>query len=200
MKTRSEEKKRERLSKINFTVSLMSLIPFAGAVFSIASLVTGIAGLNLARRFPERFGGLVRLRVSVFIALIGLVLSGAEFHTFFKIKLKQANNARCELTMMRLYEAAEAMERYGELNGTYPEGGSAAGIEEKLKQAGILCMPFKDGWEREMTVRSRMWDYSLTAMKSPKTAPKEFPVLKAQNPKPVFPYVGKPPASIDLPK
>ncbi|MFB3851928.1 MAG: hypothetical protein ACE14Q_08430 [Acidobacteriota bacterium] len=190
MGTITEERKRERPSKIAFLSSILSFLPFCGVIFIFPALfLTGLFYF-LSKKNPEKYGGIFRLRVSFILCLIAIIFQYGLFFTFFKFKIEQAEEAKYKITIMRLYSAAGALENYEKSKGVYPIGESAGELEKQLDEEKIEHLPFKDGWERELLVESRMWDYSLTAGSPPKEKRETFPILKAQKPKPVFPFVG----------
>ncbi|MCX7830562.1 MAG: DMT family transporter [Acidobacteria bacterium] len=190
MGTISEERKRERPSRIALIISLLSLIPFLGAIFIVPAILGAVFLLFYCRKKPEKLGGVYRLRIALLISFVALALQMTLFYIFFRFKIEQAEEVKYKITVMRLYCAAEALENYEKEKGVYPEGLSSDEIEKALEEAKILHIPFKDGWERGLIVKSKLWDYHLTAEPPPKDNRKRFPLLKAQNPKPVFPYIG----------
>jgi hypothetical protein len=196
MRVRGEEEQRERLSKWSFRLALTSLVPVVGIVTGIITALISILGLYLEKKYPERFGGLWRLRASLAIALIALILSFFEMDIFFRYKFEQAEQARAGLTMMRLYEVSEIMENYAVKRGEYPVGANIDEIKKTLERQQISFFPTADGWNRPLILRSEMWDYTVTAKKPANCELKPFPVLKAQSPKPVFPYVGNYPGAL----
>lgn len=190
MGTITEERKRERFSKIALLFSLFSLIPFLGSIFLVPSLMLISLFYLLSKRAPEKYGGLLRLKIAFGISLVAIFLQYSIFFTFFKYKIEQAEEVRYEITQMRLYSAAEALENYEKEMGVYPVGENAEEIEKQLNMNGILHTTLKDGWERDLIIKCRMWDYRVTAMSPPKNKDRSFPVLRGQKPKPVFPYIG----------
>lgn len=190
MTTIAEEIRRERLSKIALLISIFSLIPFLGVVFIIPALfVTGIFYL-ISKRNPEKYGGIYRLRVSFILCFVAIIFQYCIFFSFLKLKIEQAEEAKYKITVVRLYSAAEALESYESKKGFYPSGDTLFEIEKQLDEEKIFHLPFEDGWGRELILKSRMWDYSITAQSPPKNMGNSFPVIKAQKPKPVFPFVG----------
>jgi len=190
MGTITEERKRERPSIIALLNSVFSFIPFLGVVFVVPALfLTGLFYF-FSKRKPEKYGGIYRLRVSFILCFLAIIFQYGLFFAFFKLKIEQAEESKCKMTVMRLYSAAEALENYESEKGVYPVGNSAAEIEKQLDEEKIPHLPFKDAWDRDLIVESRMWDYSLTAEKPLKNSGDSFPLLKAQKPKPVFPFVG----------
>lgn len=190
MGTITEERKRERPSKIAFLSSILSFLPFCGVIFIFPALfLTGLFYF-FTKKYPEKYGGIYRLRISFVLCFIALIFQYGLFFSFFKLKIEQAEEAKYKITTLRLYSAAGALENYEKIKGVYPVGDSASEIEKQLDEEKLFHLPFKDGWERDLIVKSKMWDYTLTANNPPKETGKSFPSLKAQSPKPVFPFVG----------
>jgi hypothetical protein len=196
MRVRGEEIQRERLSKWSVRLALISFVPAIGIVTGALTVFLSILGLYLGRKYPERFGGLWRLRAALFLAAIALVCSFFEIDAFFRYKFRQAEEARAELTMMRLYEVTEILENYGSKYGEYPSGANTEEIIKALERQNIKFFPATDGWERPLIMYSQLWNYSVTAQEPPTDNTKSFPVLKAQSPKPVFPFVGIYPGAV----
>jgi len=190
MGTIAEERKRERPVKFVLLISILSFLPFIGTVFIIPALVLAILFYLLSKRYPEKYGGIVRLRISFLLILLAFVLQYIFFFVFFNYKIRQAEEAKYQITSLRLYCAAEILENYERERGVYPEGDNAEELEKQLDSEGIIHIPFKDGWDRDFLIKSRPWDYRLTAQCPPKIKERDFPLLRGQKPKPVFPYVG----------
>lgn len=188
MVTLSEEKKREMPSQIAFLIAILSLLPFIGIIFLLPGTAVTILFYTLAKKIPEKYGGIYRFRITLTILVFGVFFQYGSFYYFFKYKIDQANDLKYSITIMRLYSAAEAMENYEKETGCYPVGETAAEIEKELDEKKIVHLPFKDGWGNNFIVRSKMWDYNLTAENIPEKSP--FVILRAQKRKPIFPFVG----------
>jgi len=173
-----------------------SFVPAAGVVIGTLSALMSMLGLYLGRRLPERFGGLWRMRLALLLSVAGLILSFFELDAFFRFKSRQAEQARNEITMMRLYEAAEVLENYESRFGEYPAGKDIEEIGRIVASKQISFFPTRDGWDRPLIMKADPWDYSITAAPPVKDGSKSFPLLKAQSPKPVFPFIGLYPGTV----
>lgn len=196
MRVVSEEIQREKLSKWCVRLALASFIPLIGITAGIIGGILSVLGLYLGKKYPERFGGLWRLRLSLVLAIIALVLSFFELDAFFRYKIRQAEQARYEITMMRLYEVAEIMENYSSEFGEYPAGSDVDQVRKVIEKRRALFFPTIDGWGRALKLSADPWDYSVTAEAPEKDRTRKFPLLKAQSPKPVFPFVGLYPGTV----
>lgn len=200
MRVRSEEVQREKLSKWCFRLAITAFIPAIGIAAGFVGLILSILGLYLGKKYPERFGGLWKLRVSLAICLLTLILSFFELDAFFRFKSRQAEQARYEITMMRLYEVAEIMEDHASKTGAYPPGKNAEEVGRVVAREGVKFFPAIDGWGRPLRLKSEEWDYTVSADKPLKDNSRSFPALKAQSPKPVFPFVGLYPGTVIEPQ
>lgn len=200
MRVRSEEQQREKLSKWCFRLAVAAFVPAIGIAAGFVGLILSILGLYLGKKFPERFGGLWKLRASVALCVLSLFLSFFELDAFFRFKSRQAEQARYEITMMRLYEVAEIMEEHASRTGAYPSGKTIEEVGRVVIREGVTFFPAIDGWGRPLRLHSEPWDYSLGADASPKDRTRSFPRLTAQSPMPVFPFVGLYPGAIIEPQ
>lgn len=200
MRVRSEEVQREKLSKWCFRLALAAFFPALGIAAGVAGLILSALGLYLGKKYPERFGGLWKLRAAVVLCILSLLLSFFELDAFFRLKSRQAEQARYEITMMRLYELAEIMESYASKSGQYPPGKTAEEVGKIVAREGVTFFPEIDGWGRPLKLNSEPWDYTIAADNPPKDPMKTFPVLKAQSPMPVFPFVGIYPGTVIEPQ
>lgn len=196
MRVHSEEKQREKLSGWCFRLAAASFIPLAGIAAGVTGLFLSSLGLYLGKKYPERFGGLWRLRLSLALCVLSIVLSFFELDAFFRYKFRQAEDARFEITMMRLYEVTEIMENYALKSGQYPAGKNAEEVGNILSKDRNLFFPTVDGWGKPLKIQADPWDYSVTADNPQRPAGRSFPVLRAQSPKPVFPFVGLYPGTV----
>jgi nitrate/nitrite transporter NarK len=59
---------------LSFGLSLGFWIPLLNIPLSIAAIISGITALNLAHKYPERYGGRLYAAMGLVIALIPIVL------------------------------------------------------------------------------------------------------------------------------
>ena len=189
MGTFTEDRNRERLSNLSFVLSFISLLPFLGGFIAILNLIYATLLLALSKQFPSKIGGLTRLRISILISFLSIGLSLFEFDSFFKFKLKEAEEMKYKITLMRAYSASEALEEFYSKKGNYPEGDSLEEIEKQLDRENITHLPFVDGWGNPFTIKSRMWDYKIEVKIPIKGKENEPIVIRAKKRMPVYPYV-----------
>lgn len=189
MGTFTEDRNRERLSNLGFIFSFVSLLPFLGGFIAVLNLLYAFLLLALSKKFPSRIGGLAKVRISILISFLAIGLSLFEFDSFFKFKLKEVEEMKYKITLMRAYSASEALEEFYSKRGNYPEGDSLEEIEKQIQEEKITHLPFVDGWGNPLKIKSRMWDYKIEVKIPIKGKENEPLIIRAKNRMPVYPYV-----------
>jgi hypothetical protein len=136
---------------------LMALFAAGAAVLSHA----------LCSRYPERYTGKPKIYLGLMLALVALGLFVGEAALFFRWKDRQAYAQRLTVSRFRMAEISQALERYREEKGAYPDAPSMAALERALEPAYLQEVPLEDGFDAAFAGQSRPEGFTLQCFPPP---------------------------------
>lgn len=142
-------------------------VPPLTPVTALLAAAAGILSHALCRRYPERYTGKPKTYLGLLLALVALGLFVGEAALFFRWKERQAYAQRLTVSRFRMAEISQALERYREEKGAYPDAPSMAELERALEPAYLQEVPFEDGFGAAFAGESRPEGFTLQFLPPP---------------------------------
>jgi hypothetical protein len=158
--------------RLTLFLGLLSLLPALSPLMATAACLAGAVGTVLASRVPERFAGSRKIVAGLVLSAAGMGLFFLEADLFLRFKIRQERDQRMAISRFRLGEIQEALERYRQAEGVYPNCSGAMTLCAALEPKYLVgCQPL-DGFDRPFTAASWPSGYTLT-FSPPPPAPGE---------------------------
>lgn len=164
---REAGKPSETAGNITLGLGLATLLPLAAPFAAALACVIGAWGMVMGRRSPERHGGRRKILAGLGLCILGLLLFFAEGALFLRAKTRQAYQQRTAICRFRLVEIHQAMERYREENGAYPDARGIMALARVLEPRYIPECPVLDGFDQAFSVSSWPEGFVLTCTPPP---------------------------------
>jgi hypothetical protein len=174
-----------------------ALIPALGPAIALCCAAVGIAGCVLCARYPERYTGKTKIYAGFALSFAALLLFFGESVLFFQWKLSQEYEQRVSVSSLRLSEISQALEKFREENGAYPDALGILAVKGTLEPKYSDDVPLLDGFGQAISAMSHSDGFSLRCFPPPfrgETLPR--PSLAVQStfkpaPQPVLPPAGE---------
>lgn len=157
----------ELWGRLTLLFGLLTLLPALSPLLALAACLCGTVGVALASRSPERFAGRRKILAGLALSAAGMALFLVEADLFLRFKVRQEHDQRMAISRFRLEEIQEALERYRQAEGVYPDCSGAmalCGVLEPKYMAG--CQPL-DGFDRPFLMASRSDGYTIAFFPPP---------------------------------
>lgn len=164
---REAGKPSETAGNLTLGLGLASLLPLVAPVAAALACVIGAWGMAMGRRSPERHGGRRKILSGLGLCILGLLLFFAEGALFLRAKTRQAYQQRTAICRFRVVEIQQAMERYREVNGAYPDARGIMALAQVLEPKYIPECPVLDGFDQAFSVSSWPEGFILTCAPPP---------------------------------
>ena len=145
----------------------LSLLPLVAPLAAVFASMVSLVGLFLSARFPEKYAGQRKMMLGLGLCVAGMGLFLAEGGSFWKWKIDQAYAQRLAISRLRMSEIAEALERYRQEKGAYPEVSGAMLTKDLLEPAYITALSPVDGFDGVISVECRPEGFTLRAFPPP---------------------------------
>lgn len=132
-----------------------AFVPLAAPVAAAAAAVTALVSHFLCTRWPERYTGKNWIWGGLGLCILALLLFFAEGFFFFSWKQDQLYAQNLAVSRFRLTRVAEALERYREEEGHYPEASGIHRIKALVEPKYTTDCPTRDAFEGALSGWSR---------------------------------------------
>jgi hypothetical protein len=149
-------------------LGLASLIPVAGALMAVLATAVGAVGAVLASRNPERWTGRRQILAGLVLAVVGLVLFFAEGALFLRWKVDQSYDQKIAVSRLRMVEMGQALERYREDHGSYPQLSGIMNLRALLEPRYLQDCPVLDAFDQPISVDCRPSGFTLSCTPPPR--------------------------------
>lgn len=175
------DKPTEAWGRLTLFLGLLTLLPALSPFLAAAACLTGTVGAVLAARSPERFAGRRQVMAGLALSAAGMALFLLEADLFLRFKIRQEQDQRAAISRFRLGEIQEALERYRQAEGVYPDCSGAMALCEALEPKYIAgCQPL-DGFDKPFMVVSWPEGYALTFFPPPRVPGEKPPPVTLEN-------------------
>lgn len=142
-------------ARLTWWLGIAALLPPLAPLAASLAAVCGLIGHLLCSRRPERYTGKKWIWAGLGLCIVAMVLFFAEAGLFLEWKRRQAASEREAVSRLRLQRVAEALERYREEKGRYPDITGIHRLKDLLEPAYAADLPVTDGFEASLSVWSR---------------------------------------------
>jgi hypothetical protein len=185
-------------ARLTLFLGWVSFLPPFTPLTAVLAAVAGSLSHALCSRYPERYTGKPKIYLGLLLTLIALGLFAGEAALFFRWKERQAYTQRLAVSRFRMAEVSQAMERYREEKGVYPDAPSMAALEQALEPAYLQEVPLVDGFDAAFAGESRPEGFTLQCLPPPEqeggVPPPPIRIHSAFQPAPPPP----PPPAVDV--
>jgi hypothetical protein len=162
-------------------LGLLSFLPALSPLVATAACLAGAVGTVLASRLPERFAGSRKIVAGLLLSATGMGLFLLEADLFLHFKIRQERDQRMAISRFRMGEIQEALERYRQAEGVYPNCSGAMTLCAALEPKYLVgCQPL-DGFDRPFMVTSWREGYSLAFFPPPRVPGETPPPVTLEN-------------------
>ncbi len=159
----------ETAGNLTLGLGLASLLPLVAPFAAVLASAIGGWGMAMGRRRPEKHGGRRKILAGLGLCVVGLLLFFVEGALFLRAKTRQAYEQRTAISRLRMTEIQQAMERFREENGEYPEAKGIMSLSRLLQPKYVPLCPVLDGFDQAYSVTSWREGYVLSC--NPPAAP-----------------------------
>lgn len=178
-------------ARLTLYLGWASFLPPFTPLTALLAAAAGILSHTLCTRNPERYTGKPKAYLGLALALVALALFLGEAALFLSWKQRQAYGQRLTVSRFRMDEISQALERYREEKGAYPEAPTLQALKQTLEPFYLAEVPVKDGFGRDLVGESRAGGFTLRCFPPPPKegaeAPLPIEVHSAFQPAPVPP-------------
>jgi hypothetical protein len=172
-----------------------AFIPALGPAIALCCAVVGIVGCVLCARYPERYTGKTKIYLGFALSLAALLLFFGEAALFFRWKIRQEYEQKTSVCQFRLGEISQALERFREENGAYPNAMGILAVKGALEPKYSDDVPLLDGFGQAISAVSQPEGFTLRCFPPPfmEETPKRSPLTVQSTFKPAPPPPPPPP-------
>lgn len=152
-----------------------SLLPLVGPLMVVLAAAAGITGTFLSTRNPARWSGRQKIYAGLGICLLGMALFFTEGALFLRWKVRQVYDQRMAVSRLRLNEIAQALERYREAHGSYPQVSGIMNLSALLQPRYLPDCPVLDAFDQAISVDCRPAGFILRFTPPPPKGGTEAP-------------------------
>ena len=185
-------------ARLTMYLGWASFVPPFTPLTALIAACTGILSHALCTRYPERYTGKPKVYLGLLLTIVAMALFVGEAALFLRWKEQQAYQQRLTVSRFRLDEISQALERYREEKGVYPDAPTLLDLKEKLEPLYLSEVPTKDGFDGTLSGESRAEGFVLQCLPPPPRqggqAPPPLEVRNAFQPAPAPP----PPPVLDV--
>ncbi len=142
-------------ARLTVWLGMAALLPPLAPAASLLAAVNAILSHVLCSRRPERYTGKKWIWGGLGLCMLAMALFFVEAGLFLDWKRRQLDFGREAVSRLRLQRVAEALERYREEKGHYPDATGIHLLKETLEPAYAADIPVADGFGGSLSVWSR---------------------------------------------
>lgn len=148
-------------ARLTWWLGIAALLPGLAPAASLLAAANGLFAHLLCSRRPERYTGKKWIWAGLALCLLAMTLFFLEAGLFLDGKRRQLGAEREAVSRLRLQQVAEALERYREEKGRYPEVTGIHLLKATLEPRYTSDCPVLDGFDGALSVWSRADGYRV---------------------------------------
>ena len=157
------------------TLGVLSLLPPLAPLWVVLGVAAALLAGALSARSPERYAGRPKIWAGVALCGLGAILFIGESALFLHWKIQQQYEQRVEISTLRLAEVGQALERYRQEQGAYPDLKGIAAAKALLDRGYAHDCPVTDGFGGPLSVTSRAGGFELSCQPPPQPGSRHLP-------------------------
>ena len=158
------------------TLGVLSLLPPLAPLWVVLGVAAALLAGALTTRSPERYAGRPKIWAGVALCGLGAILFIGESALFLHWKIQQQYEQRVEVSTLRMAEVSQALERYRQEQGAYPDLKGIAAAKTLLEPNYVHDCPVTDGFGGPISVASQPDGFALTCQPPPRPGSGHLPV------------------------
>ncbi|MGC8722347.1 MAG: hypothetical protein ACP5VF_00535 [Acidobacteriota bacterium] len=157
------------------TLGVLSLLPPLAPLWVVLGVAAALLAGALSARSPERYAGRPKIWAGVALCGLGAILFIGESALFLHWKVRQQYEQRVEVSTLRMAEVSQALERYRQEQGAYPDLKGIAAAKALLEPNYVHDCPVTDGFGGPLSVTSKPDGFALSCQPPPRPGSPHFP-------------------------
>lgn len=185
-------------ARLTWWLGLLAFLPPLAPAAAFLAAVNGSVSHLLCTYRPERYTGKKWIWAGLALSLIAMALFFLEGGLFLEWKRRQLFAERQAVSRLRLQRVSEALERYREEKGKYPDTTGIHRLKEELEPHYTSDCPVLDGFDGALSAWSRADGYRVETSPLPLPGGRSIPPLAAEGhfqPSPLPPPAPEVPAA-----
>lgn len=158
------------------TLGVLSLLPPLAPLWVALGVAAALLAGALTVRSPERYAGRPKIWAGVALCGLGAILFIGESALFLHWKIQQQYEQRVEVSTLRMAEVSQALERYRQEQGAYPDLKGIAAAKTLLEPNYVHDCPVTDGFGGPLSVTSQPDGFALSCQPPPQPGSRHLPV------------------------
>ncbi|MGA9751231.1 MAG: hypothetical protein WBS54_05555 [Acidobacteriota bacterium] len=158
------------------TLGVLSLLPPLAPLWVVLGVVAALLAGALTARSPERYAGRPKIWAGVALCGLGAILFIGESALFLHWKVQQQYEQRVDVSTLRMAEVSQALERYRQEQGAYPDLKGIAAAKTLLEPNYVHDCPVTDGFGGPLSVTSQPDGFALSCQPPPQPGSQHLPV------------------------
>lgn len=142
-------------ARLTWWLGIAAFLPPLAPAAALLAAANGLLGHLLCSKHPERYTGKKWIWAGLGLSILAMALFFVEAGLFLHWKRHQVASGRVAVSRFRLQQVAEALERYREEKGRYPEVSGIHLLKETLEPRFTSDCPVLDGFGGALSVWSR---------------------------------------------